>query len=131
LKLNIGIDDDTYEVEAEFIEEDEVLRQPFREIPQPMTPAAWLPMPEPVHPHAESPRQQGNEDKLCRSPLNGIVIRANVASGQTVTENELLMVLEAMKMETNVTARHAGTVKAVRVAPGESVKLNQVIVELE
>jgi biotin carboxyl carrier protein len=41
------------------------------------------------------------------------------------------MVLEAMKMETNVTAPRAGKVKNVRVGPGDSVKVNQVVVELE
>jgi len=41
------------------------------------------------------------------------------------------MVLEAMKMETNVTAPGAGIVKSVNVTAGDSVKVNQVIVEFE
>jgi len=41
------------------------------------------------------------------------------------------MVLEAMKMEANVTAPGTGTVKSVNVAPGDSVKAGQVIVEFE
>jgi biotin carboxyl carrier protein len=41
------------------------------------------------------------------------------------------MVLEAMKMETNVTALCAGTVESVKVAAGDSVKVNQVLVEFE
>jgi biotin carboxyl carrier protein len=41
------------------------------------------------------------------------------------------MVLEAMKMETNVTAHLPGTVKSVHVAPGDSVKVNQILVEFE
>ena len=41
------------------------------------------------------------------------------------------MVLEAMKMETNVTAPHAGVIKTVQVAQGDSVKVNQVLVEFE
>jgi len=40
-------------------------------------------------------------------------------------------VLEAMKMETNVTAVAAGKVKNVRVAQGDPVKVNQVVVEFE
>ncbi len=41
------------------------------------------------------------------------------------------MVLEAMKMETSVIAPIAGQVKSVKVAPGEAVKLNQILVEFE
>ncbi len=80
---------------------------------------------------AKEATESASEDKLCRSPVTGIVIKVNVAPGQTIQANDLLMVLEAMKMETNVTARRAGTVKNVRVAQGDSVKLNQVVVEFE
>jgi biotin carboxyl carrier protein len=45
--------------------------------------------------------------------------------------NDLIVVLEAMKMETTVTAPMEGTVKSVNVAPRESVKLNQVLVEFD
>ena len=41
------------------------------------------------------------------------------------------MVLEAMKMETNITAPVAGKVKQVTVAQGDGVKVNQVLVEFE
>jgi methylmalonyl-CoA carboxyltransferase small subunit len=48
-----------------------------------------------------------------------------------VEAGELVLVLEAMKMETNVTAPHAAIVKSVHVAAGDPVKLNQVLLELE
>jgi biotin carboxyl carrier protein len=41
------------------------------------------------------------------------------------------MVLEAMKMETNVTASVAGTVRTIKVAEGDGVRVNQVLVEFE
>jgi biotin carboxyl carrier protein len=63
--------------------------------------------------------------------VTGVVIKVNVAPGQAIQANDLIMVLEAMKMETNVTAPNAGTVKNVRVTEGGSVKLNQVVVEFE
>jgi biotin carboxyl carrier protein len=55
----------------------------------------------------------------------------NVEPGQPVQANASIMLLEAMKMETNVTAHSAGTVKNVRVAQGDSVKVGQVVVEFE
>jgi len=45
--------------------------------------------------------------------------------------DELMVVLEAMKMETNITSPVAGKVKNVRLAQGDSVKVNQVVVEFE
>jgi methylmalonyl-CoA carboxyltransferase small subunit len=88
-------------------------------------PSASAPAPAPAV------EESAAEDKLCRSPVTGVVIKVNVEPGQSIQSNDLLMVLEAMKMETNVTACGAGKVKSVRVAQGDSVKVNQVVVEFE
>ena len=80
---------------------------------------------------APAAEENAEEDKLCRSPVTGIVIKVNVEPGQAIQANDPIMVLEAMKMETNVTAHAAGKVKNVRVAQGDSVKVNQVVVEFE
>jgi methylmalonyl-CoA carboxyltransferase small subunit len=72
-----------------------------------------------------------DETKVCRSPVAGVVIKVNVAAGQAIQANDQLLVLEAMKMETNVTAPVSGKVKSVRVAQGDSVKVHQVVVEFE
>ena len=45
-----------------------------------------------------------NEDKVCRSPISGIVIRVAAQVGQSLQTGDVLLVLEAMKMETNITA---------------------------
>ena len=128
LKLQIGIDGNIYEVEVEVLEDDEVPHHPFYGMSYPLVPAT-------VHsvtvPAASNSEKTGDEDKFCRSPISGIVNRVNVAPGQTIAENELIMVIEAMKMETNITALRAGTVKSVHVASGDPVKVNQVVLELE
>jgi methylmalonyl-CoA carboxyltransferase small subunit len=72
-----------------------------------------------------------HEAKLCRSPLAGIVVHVQVSMGQQLRVNDLMVVLEAMKMETTLTSPLEGTLKSVNVAPGESVKLNQVLVEFD
>ena len=72
-----------------------------------------------------------DEAKVCRSPIAGMVTRVNVQPGQQIQPNDLLLVLEAMKMETNVTSPVAGKVKNVKVAQGDGVQLNQVLVEFE
>jgi methylmalonyl-CoA carboxyltransferase small subunit len=72
-----------------------------------------------------------DESKVCRSPVAGIVVRVCVQAGEELQLDDLLVVLEAMKMETSVTAPIAGKVKSVNAAPGEAVKLNQILVEFE
>jgi len=66
-----------------------------------------------------------------RSPWAGIVIRIEVEPGRHVERGDLLLVLETMKMETDITAPLAGRVRAVNVARGDGVKANQILVELE
>ena len=72
-----------------------------------------------------------DESRVCRSPVAGIVVRVCAETGQQIHLDELLVVLEAMKMETSLTAPITGKVKSVRVAAGEAVKLHQVLVEFE
>jgi len=80
--------------------------------------------------HAQSPGEN-DESKVCRSPVAGIVVRVSVKPGDELLPDGLILVLEAMKMETSVTAPVAGKVKSVKVVPGEAVKLNQILVEFE
>ncbi len=120
LKLQITIDGKAYEVEVEVVEDEEA--------PAPNH------TPHPTH-TAARPNSYGgvwdSNGKVCRSPVTGLVIKVNAQPGQSVKEHELLLVLEAMKMETNVTAPHAGIVKKIHVASGDSVKTNQILVECE
>lgn len=87
-------------------------------------------MPTAPQPHSPSD-VDGDESRVCRSPVAGIVIRVCAQPGEPLQSDDLLVVLEAMKMETSVTAPIAGKVKSVNVVPGEAVKLNQILVEFE
>jgi len=129
LKLQIGIDGKTYEVEIEVLEDDAAPRMPNYG-PYPVVPATLQSAPT-AAPQPETVAETAADDKLCRSPVAGVVIKVNVEPGQTMRADELMIVLEAMKMETNVAASRPGKVKSVRVAQGDSVKANQVVVEFE
>jgi methylmalonyl-CoA carboxyltransferase small subunit len=72
-----------------------------------------------------------NEERVCRSPVSGIVVRIAVQPGQTLQVGDILLVLEAMKMETNITAPVPGKVAVIKVDPGESVQAGQILVEFE
>ena len=122
MKLQITIDGKAYAVDVEVLEDDEEAAPSYG-----------------THPvaHATDSHVLGHADtwdserKICRSPVMGLVIKVNVEQGQAVQAGELVVVLEAMKMETNVTAPRAGIVKSVHVKPGDPVKVNQLMMEME
>jgi biotin carboxyl carrier protein len=63
--------------------------------------------------------------------MPGTVIRVHVRAGDRVGRRQHLLVLEAMKMETPVSAPYEATVKAVHVAEGDRVAGGALLVELE
>lgn len=132
MKLQIAIDGKTYDIDVEVAEEDLVPRGRAY-LPYPETPTTIsLPGAPVAHAAAPAPAQGPvDEAKVCRSPVAGMVIRIDVKPGQQVKSGDLIMVLEAMKMETNVTATVTGAVKAVKVGQGDGVKVNQVLVDYE
>jgi methylmalonyl-CoA carboxyltransferase small subunit len=130
LKLQIGIDGKTYELEVEVLEDDEMPRMPNYG-PYMAVPSTVQSTPTPVRTPTQGSQDKVEEGKVCRSPVAGVVIKVNVQPGQEIKANDLMMVLEAMKMETNVTAPISGKVKAVRAAPGDAVTVNQIVAEFE
>jgi methylmalonyl-CoA carboxyltransferase 1.3S subunit len=89
-------------------------------------PAGAAPVKLPQAPqHLSAP---ASEEKVLRAPISGTVTRVVADAGAAVEAGEVLLVLEAMKMETEITAPAAGTVAEVHVAPGEAVTGGQILV---
>ena len=65
------------------------------------------------------------------APMPGLVVRVSVQPGDQVQAGQGIVVMEAMKMENELRASSAGTVKAVRVTAGTAVEKGTVLVELE
>jgi biotin carboxyl carrier protein len=64
------------------------------------------------------------------APMPGIIVSVGVSVGQTVTTGQSLLVMEAMKMENNITATGAGVVKEILVKPGQQVENGQLLIKL-
>ena len=130
LKLRITVDQKTYEVDVEVAEDDRSPATPAHAY-TPAAPTAVPSAPPPPPPRAAAADSNIAEDKVCRSPVAGIVVRLNAQAGQQIQANDPLLVLEAMKMETNITSPVAGKVKAINANVGDGVQVGQVLVEFE
>ena len=75
---------------------------------------------------AKAPATSAN---ALTTPMSGTVVKVLVEAGAEVKTGDTLLVLEAMKMETEVTAPKDGKVKSVEVAVGDAVQGGQVLVE--
>lgn len=127
MKLRITIDGKAYEAEVEILEAPESAPE---YPPYPPAPAAYVPV-EIELPLAAPQAAESHNDKECRSPVTGMVISVEIEPGQAVEANQVVMVLESMKMEMQITAPQAAIARSVLVIPGSSVKVNQLLVEFE
>lgn len=60
--------------------------------------------------------------EAVKSPMPGNILKINVSEGQKVNEGDVLLILEAMKMENEVTATKSGTVAQIAVSKGQVVE---------
>jgi len=65
------------------------------------------------------------------APMPGLIVKVHVRPGDTVTPGQGVISMEAMKMENELRATTAGTVKSVLVTPGQAVERGAVLVELD
>ena len=99
--------------------------KPKVEAPKPAAPAAAsAPVAAPAKPAATG---AGNAQK---APLPGTINSINVKVGDTVGIGDVLIVLEAMKMQNNIEAEYAGTITSITVNPGDSVMEGAVLLTI-
>ncbi|KAF0119096.1 MAG: biotin/lipoyl attachment domain-containing protein [Rhodospirillaceae bacterium] len=97
-----------------------------------VTPTAIVAMVAPVAlaPAAVAPAAKSAGAGDIPSPLGGVVKEVKVTVGQAVNEGDLVVVLEAMKMKTNVFSNITGKVSAVHITPGDAVDSGQALISI-
>lgn len=81
--------------------------------------------------NAPKPAQPTQGGKTITAPMPGSIISVSVKPGDTFRSGQVLLVLEAMKMENEIMAPHDGRVTAVNVAAGSSVNSGDVLISYE
>ncbi|EAU47563.1 acetyl-CoA carboxylase biotin carboxylase subunit [Salipiger bermudensis] len=76
-------------------------------------------------------KQPPDTSKMLLCPMPGLIVSMNVAEGDEVQEGQALCTVEAMKMENILRAERSGTVKKINAGPGDSLAVDDVIMEFE
>jgi acetyl-CoA/propionyl-CoA carboxylase, biotin carboxylase, biotin carboxyl carrier protein len=87
------------------------------------------PLPRPKAP-SRLDSDRSADDTLLRSPIQGTVVRLAVGPGDSVVRGQTVCVVEAMKMENDVTAHRAGVLRTVAATPGMAVRVGDPIAEI-
>ncbi len=146
-RFKVKVNDEVFEVEVEEVGRTEQVRSVRPAAPAPAQPVivpSPVPRATPVPPVAlpSAPRvpaagpkepqaaAQGEEDAV-RAPIPGVVSEIRVSQGKGVKKGDVLLLLEAMKMQNEILAPFDATVLEVSVNQGASVQTGDVLVKLQ
>ena len=83
-----------------------------------------------AEPTAVAPVAVASSGATIESPMAGNILKVNVNVGTQINEGDIVLIMEAMKMETEVRSKFSGTVSAVNIKEGDAVSVNQVLINL-
>lgn len=146
--FNVFVDEEYFKVEVEQADGLPIISSvtPMQQMQQPAYfPPGQAYQPQPsvsAKPAAEQPAPEAPKEEKkpkpaappsskgtpVESPMPGMVIRYEVKEGDTVSEGDTLLVLEAMKMENSINSPCPGTVQEIKLKEGDSVKKGDVLV---
>jgi biotin carboxyl carrier protein len=124
--LRVTVNGKSYDVTVEELGQGAAVSAP---IGSPSAPAATPPIAPPAAPSPARPGGPGGPDDLV-APLGGIIVAVSVAVGDSVAVDQPVAILEAMKMQTVISAHKAGRVTAVYVDVGAGVDVGQPLLSI-
>ncbi|MBR0568280.1 biotin/lipoyl-binding protein [Azoarcus sp. L1K30] len=129
--FRITVEGRSYDVSVEELDETAPAAPPpgATSTPAPVIAAAPRTTPVPTPPPIP-PATDALDESNIPSPLAGTVVSIDVTIGQHVTQGQQLVVLEAMKMNTYITAPRDGQIVAVKVTPGTAVAEGQALLAI-
>jgi len=132
-KFRVTVDGETFEVIVEEMGESKTpqvkeVKEVKREVP-----TVPVSTPQPTQPVKKETKKVKVAEgvKVVTAPLPGKVLTVNVSPGKAVKKGDVLLVIEAMKMENEIFAAEDGVVKAVHVSTGQNVETGDPMVEIE
>lgn len=131
----VTVNGEKYEVEVERVGggTSSLSRRPPERMSRPVqaAPVAQpVAAPKPAAPEPVAPVTAGGAGTVV-SPMPGTVLDVKVKEGDAVSVGQVVIILEAMKMETEIVSEVAGSVAAVRVKKGDAVDTDTVLVEVK
>ena len=116
-KFLVNVNGTSYEVEVEELKGD-------------ITPAAPAAAPAPAAPAAKAPAAPASASTVA-APMPGTIVGINVKVGDSFKRGQVLLVLEAMKMENEILAPRDGRVVAINTSKGATVNSGDILVAFE
>lgn len=118
MKLKVTVDGSVFDVEVEVEEE-----------PLPTLGAVLVGSASPYGATPTAAKAPATSATALTTPMSGTVVKVLIEAGADVKSGDTLLVLEAMKMETEVTAPRDGRIRSIEVAAGDAVEGGQVLME--
>lgn len=133
-KFNITVNGNTYAVEVEeILENQDPSDPPVKKFSEREAKETLKPEPpvSKVEKKESGSKSEPSVSGGIKAPMPGTISDVKVTQGQNVKKGEVLLILEAMKMENELMSPKDGVVKSVHVAKGDSVNTADVLVVIE
>ena len=125
MKYKVNLNTRVYEVE---VEQGEAMLVDEYELAAPAAPVpAAVAAPAAAAPAAAAAPVAVAAGEAVKSPMPGNILKINVTQGQQVKEGDVIMILEAMKMENEIVATRSGTIAQIAVSKGAVVETGAVL----
>lgn len=133
-KFRVKVNGKIYEVEVEEVGESSTSQSVSKSVTSEVPKAKPISEPKPKKVETPKPKpkpasSEGGEE--IKAPMPGKILEVRKKEGESVNEGDVLIILEAMKMENEIMAPISGTVRSVYVNPGQMVETDDLLVIIE